>query len=381
MRTSSGGICALAALMVCIALGALSGCGRSNAQAGFSSPPPSVTSAPVTVADVPVFLNEIGHTTAEEVVTITPQVSGKIIQRSFVDGADLHEGQTLFQIDPRPFQASLDAAQASLEQAQAQLSSAQTDFNRDASLLSTKAVSQQEYDHAKDAVAVDQANVKSAQASLETARLNLEYCTIKSPLEGRAGQRLVDVGNIVNANSTGLLVIQKVAPIYVDFTVPENNLPEVRQDMAQGTLKVIVESPDAPGKTAQGNLTFLDNAVQDGTGTIKLRATVPNQDRQFWPGQFVNVRLILATLKDAKLVPNESLQISQQGPYVFVVDDKGLAQQVPVSLGQRQGDKTVVTKGLNGDETIIRTGQMLVQAGMAVTVQKPATQPSAGGGT
>jgi len=379
MRTWSGRIRAASALLVCIALGALNGCGRSNAQAGSSSPPPSVTAAPVSVADVPVYLNEIGHTTAEELVTITPQVSGKIIQRSFVDGADLHEGQTLFLIDPRPFQASLDAAQATLEQTQAQLSSAQTDFNRDASLLSTKAVSQQEYDHANDAVAVDQANVKAAQASLETARLNLEYCTIKSPLQGRAGQRLVDVGNVVNANSTGLLVIQKIAPIYVDFTVPENNLSQVRRNMAQGTLKVIVQSPDAPDKLAQGDLTFLDNAVQDGTGTIRLRATVANQDRQFWPGQFVNVRLILATLKDAKLVPNESVQISQQGPYVFVVDDKGLAQQVPVTLGQRQGDKVVVEKGLNGDENVIRTGQLQVQAAMPVTVQKPATQPSGGG--
>jgi multidrug efflux system membrane fusion protein len=149
--------------------------------------------------------------------------------------------------------------------------------------------------------------------------------------------------------------------------------------MAQGTLKVIVQSPDAPDKLAQGDLTFLDNAVQDGTGTIRLRATVANQDRQFWPGQFVNVRLILATLKDAKLVPNESVQISQQGPYVFVVDDKGLAQQVPVTLGQRQGDKVVVEKGLNGDENVIRTGQLQVQAAMPVTVQKPATQPSGGG--
>jgi multidrug efflux system membrane fusion protein len=376
----SGRICAVSASLACIALGAASGCGRSKAQAGFATPAPTVTTAPVTVADVPVYLNEIGKTTAQDVVTITPQVSGKIIKRSFEDGADLRAGQTLFQIDPRPFQASLDAAEATVDQAQAQLSSAQTDFNRASSLLGSKAVSQQEYDHAKDAVAVDQANVKSGQAALETARLNLEYCTIKSPLDGRAGQRLVDVGNIVNANSTALLVIQTISPIYVDFTVPENKLSQVRQNMAQGTLKVIVESPDAPGKSAEGNLTFLDNAVQDGTGTIKLRATIANGNRQFWPGQFANVRLILATLKDAKLVPSESVQIGQQGSYVFLVNSNGVADQRNVVPGQRQGDLVVIEKGLNGDETIVRAGQMMLNPGVPVVVQKPSTQPGAGAG-
>jgi multidrug efflux system membrane fusion protein len=370
--------------LACLAFFAVGGCGRSPAQAGSANPGPPVTTAPVTLADVPVYLNEIGKTTATEVVTITPQVSGMIIKREFEDGANLKVGQTLFLIDPRPFQASLDAAQATLEQAQATLANAQTDFNRDASLLASKAVAQQDYDHAKDAVAVDQANVKAAQASIETAQLNLEYCTIKSTLDGRAGQRLVDVGNVVTANTTALLVIQKVEPIYVDFTVPENNLDEVRRDMSQGTLKVIAVSPDAPDKPAEGALQFLDNAVQDGTGTIRLRALIANSDRQFWPGQFANVKLILTTIKDAKLVPNQSVQIGQQGPYVFVVNDKGVAEQRPVTLGQRQESKVVVETGLNGDEAVIYTGQMMVQPGLPVTVLKPATQPSgaaAGAGT
>jgi multidrug efflux system membrane fusion protein len=371
-----GSIGAILTCVACIALGVMQGCARSPAQAGAAAPPPPVTTQPVTVADVPDYLNEIGRTTASEIVTITPQVSGKIIQRSFADGADLKEGQALFQIDPRPFEASLHAAQATLEQTQAQLSNAQTDFNRIDSLLSSKAVAQQDYDNAFNAVAVDQANVKSAQASLETARLNLEYCTIKSPLDGRAGERLVDVGNVVNANSTALLVIQKIVPIYADFTIPENRLDEVRRDMKAQSLMVIASSPSAPNTPAEGTLQFLDNAVQDGTGTIKLRALIVNKDEQFWPGQFVNVQLILATMKDAKLVPNQSVQIGQQGPYVFVVNDKGLAEQRPVTLGQRQGSNVVIEQGLTGDETVIYTGQMMVQPGLPVTVLKPATQPS-----
>src|ERR1700683_4885284 len=174
-------------MTACLVLGSIQGCARAPAQAGGAAPGPPVTTEPVTIVDVPVYLNEIGRASASEVVTITPQVSGKIIKRLFEDGAELKEGQTLFQIDPRPFEASLHAAEATVEQAQAQLSNAQTDFKRISSLLASKAVAQQSYDDAFNAVAVDQANVKAGEASVETARLNLEYCTIKSPLDGRGG--------------------------------------------------------------------------------------------------------------------------------------------------------------------------------------------------
>jgi len=260
-----------------------------------------------------------------------------------------------------------------LEQNQAQLANAKTNFTRVASELPSRAVSQQDYDNAKSAVDVADANVKAAQAAIETASLNLEYCTLKSPIDGRAGQRLVDVGNIVTADTTSLLSVQKISPIYVDFTVPENELDGVRRNLAQGPLKVLVATPGNPAGNIDGLVTFLDNSVQDGTGTIKLRAIVPNQGRELWPGQFVNVRLILTTIRDAKLVPSEAIQIGQQGPFVFIVADNSTVEQRSVTPGQRQGDMIVVEKGLAGDETVVRSGQMMLNPGVPVIVQKPTT--------
>jgi multidrug efflux system membrane fusion protein len=364
--------------MTCLLLVAIEGCNRSNAQGGFTMPPPVVTTAPVSLQDVPVYLDEIGKTSATELVTIMPQISGKIIEKSFDDGSDLTVNQKLFQIDPRPFQAALNAALANVEQNQAQLATAKTNFDRIASLLATKAVSQQDYDTAKNNAAAADANVKAAEAQVDTARLNLEYCTISSPLDGRAGQRLVDVGNIVTANTSALLVIQKLTPIYIDFTVPENELDRVRSSMAQGALKVEARTPDDTHDAADGELTFLDNAVQDGTGTVKLRATVPNKDRRFWPGQFVHVRLILTTLKDATLIPSEALQIGQQGSYVFVVKPDQSVEQRSVTPGQRQGSLIVITQGLSADDTVVRTGQLMLSPGAHVTIANPATAPTAG---
>jgi len=356
-----------------------SGCNCASAGGGFTMPPPVVTTAPVVSQDVPVYLDEIGRTTATEVVNIVPQVSGKIVGRDFEDGTDLHTGQELFAIDPRPYQAALDQAQAMLEQNQAQLANAKTNFTRVASELPSKAVSQQDYDNAKSAVDVADANVKAAQAAIETASLNVEYCTLKSPIDGRAGQRLVDVGNIVNANSTSLLSIQKLVPIYVDFTVAENELGRVRENLAKSPLRVLVESPDNPGRQIEGEVTFLDNSVQDGTGTIRLRAMVPNNNRQLWPGQFVHVRLILYTMKDARLIPANAVQVGQAGSYVFVVHADKTAEQRNITTGQRQGEKVVVLDGLKEGETIVQSGQLMVIAGGPVTVLASAPPQAAQG--
>jgi membrane fusion protein, multidrug efflux system len=372
-----------AAVAVCLVLAAISGCDRAGAQGGaFTMPPPVVTTAPVVTEDVPSYLDEIGRTTAAEAVNIFPQVSGQIVHRSFQDGAEITAGQNLFSIETRPFQAILDQALAALQQAQAQLDNAKSNFDRVASELPSKAVSQQDYDNAKNAVEVGQANVKAAQAQIETAKWNLDNCSINSPIDGRAGQRLVDVGNVVTANTTNLLSIQKISPIYIDFTVPENELDRVRENLNKGPLKVIVHTPDNPDEDIDGEVTFLDNSVQDGTGTIKLRATVPNNDRVLWPGQFVSVRLILMILKNARLIPSEALQIGQQGPFVYIVGKDNIVAQQNVVPGQRQGDMLVIEKGLTGDETIVRSGQMMLNPGVAVMVQNPAAQaPATGAGS
>ena len=348
-----------------------SGCNRANPQAAGPQmlPAPLVTVAKAQKQDVPLYLDEIGKSGGSESVTVTPQVGGRITERHFQDGADLTKGALLFVIDPRPYQAQLDSARASLAQAKAALALAKAQFARDEELVGSKAISKQDYDTKKNTVDVDLAQVESAEAALETAKLNLEYCYIHSPIEGRAGARLVDVGNVVQANTTGLLLIQRLDPIYADFTVTEGDLPQVQKEMSRGSLKTLVRLPSDPENRARsGKLTFLDNAVQNGTGTVNLRATMSNPDHHFWPGQFVNVRLVLATQKNAVLIPNQATQISQKGPFVYVVKPDGTADIRPVTLGQRQGDNVVITQGVAAGENVIVTGQMTVPPGGKVRV-------------
>lgn len=357
------------------------GCGRTQVQAAPSMPPPLVTVAPATAQDVPRYLDEIGRNGAFESVTVTPQVGGRITERHFQDGENLSKGQLLFVIDPRPYKAQLDSAQATLAQAKAALELAKIQFSRDEEVIASKAISKQDYDTKKNAVDVNQAQVDAAEATLETAKLNLEYCYIHSPINGRAGARLVDVGNVVQANSTSLLLIQRLDPIYAEFTVTERDLPEVQKEMAQGTLKAMVRLPSDPeNKARTGKVEFLDNAVQNGTGTVNLRATLTNPDRHFWPGQFVNVKLVLATEKGAVLIPNQATQISQKGPFVYVVKEDDTADLRPITVGQRQGDDVVVTSGLQANERVVVTGQLTVRPGGKVRVDTPAANPQSSAG-
>jgi multidrug efflux system membrane fusion protein len=356
------------------ALLAAAGCNKGNTvAAGPQMPASLVTVAPATAQDVPVYLDEIGKSAALESVTVTPQVAGRITERHFEDGAELKKGQLLFVIDPRPFQAQLDLAQASLAQANAAMDLAKSQFERYSELVETKAISKQDYDTKKNAVDLDQAQIESAQAALETAKLNLEYCYIHSPIEGRAGARLVDIGNVVQANTTSLLLIQRIDPIYADFTITEGDLPGVQKQMRRGTLRAVVRIPSDPENHGHaGEVTFLDNAVQNGTGTVNLRATIPNSDRHFWPGEFVDVRLVLATEKQAVLIPSQATQISQQGPFVYVVKQDETVELRLVTLGQRQGDDVVVTGGVAAGERVVVTGQMTLSPGAKVRIDQGA---------
>jgi membrane fusion protein, multidrug efflux system len=372
----SRGMRAAAALALLVAM---TGCGKKSTEA--AGPPqfaPLVTVARATAHDVPVYLEEIGRSGAFESVTVTPQISGRITERHFQDGAELTKGQLLFTIDPRPYQAQLDSAQAQLAQSKAALDLAKTQLKMYDSIANTRAVSQLDVETKKNTVAVDEAQVQTAEAAVENAKLNLEYCYIHAPIDGRAGMRLVDVGNVVQTNTTGLLLIQRLDPIYADFTVTEADLPQVQRELARGTLKALVRIPsDSPDRAREGKLTFVDNTVQNATGTVNLRATIANADRHFWPGQFVNVTLVLATAKGAVLIPNQATQISQQGPYVLVVKPDNTAELRQVTLGQRQGEDVVVTKGVADGEQVIVTGQLTVAPGAKVRVQgaEPANGP------
>jgi multidrug efflux system membrane fusion protein len=355
-------------------------CNKNNvrAESAMTLPPPLVTVAKAAAEDVPRYLDEIGRNTAFESVSVTPQVAGQITERHFQDGENLKKGQLIFVIDPRPYKAQLDSAQANLAQAKASLELAKIQFARDQELVGTRAISKQDYDTKKSTVDVSQAQVEAAKAAIETAQINLDYCYIHSPIDGRAGARLVDVGNVVQANTTSLLSIQRLDPIYATFTITERDLSEVQREMSRGTLKALVRQPSDSENTARpGKVEFLDNTVQNTTGTVNLRATIPNPDHHFWPGQFVDVRLVLEMQKAAVLVPSQATQISQQGPFVFVIKPDDTAELRPVTLGQRQGSDVVIASGLAPGERVVLAGHLLVRPGGKVHIDPgtPATAP------
>jgi len=396
------------------------GCG-SKAQPSFERPPAPVEVTEATSQDVPTYLDAIGKTVAREVVSIQPQVSGRITGIHFTDGANVQQGQLLFTIDPRPFEASVKQAQANQsrsvalkKQAEANLARevAQANWglvqvNRYAKLVEQGVVAREQYeelranyDSLKATAEAARATVNSAQeqvkvdaAAVDKAKVDLSYCYIHSPIAGRAGQRLVDIGNVVtpggsnsgnnngtNGGSTTLLVIERLDPIYADFTISQNNLSQVQEEMRAGTLKTEVRLPDAPDAMVAGQLTFLDVAVQNNTGQVNLRATVPNSDHRFWPGRFVNIRLILSTIHQAVLVPAIAPQNSAKGTFVYVVKQDSTAEQRSVTLGQRQGDLIVVEQGVQAGERVVTNGQLGVTPGGKVQIAAPRQSPAADAG-
>jgi multidrug efflux system membrane fusion protein len=315
----------------------------------------------VVTKDVPLYLDEIGTCAAYETVQVQAQVSGKIIERHFQDGSDVKKGDPLFTIDPRPFQAALD-------QAKAQAALDQVTLKRQEDLRARKVISHQDYDIAL-------ANAQKSQAAAEAAQVNLDYCHIKSPINGRIGLRNVDVGNLVGPSTPPLVTIQGLDPIYTDFTVAENDLPLVRKYLGGPNVKVETYLADGSITPRTGELYFIDNAVQPGSGTVRVRGVTANSDRALWPSEFVLVRFILDTLKDATLVPSQAVQISQSGQFVFVVKPDNTVELRPVTAGQRQqGDLTVIENGVKAGETVVVTGQLALSPGATVAPQPYAPQ-------
>lgn len=364
-----------ASLFALVTAAVFSGCGKDS-QPSFERPPAPVTVATAAAKDVPIYIDAVGKIAAREVVSIQPQVSGRITKIHFVDGADVKAGDLLFTIDPRPYQARLNEAEANLAGAEAALNLAKTNFARVEAVSDPRAVSRQDHDAKKSAVHAAEAEVGQNRAAVESARLNLEYATIRSPIDGRTGQRNVDAGNVVSANNGSLLVIQRLDPIYADFTITEKDLSSVQRNMASRTLKAEVRLPDDDSPPRQGQLTFIDNSVQEGTGTVKLRATIANRDRRFWPGRFANVRLILSIQEEAVLVPAEAPQVSAKGPFVYVVKDDSTAELRPVTPGQRQADLIVITQGLKAGERVVVQGQLGVTPGGKVNITQPGAPQS-----
>ena len=343
---------------------------------GFSScakkPTPQAPLQPVTFAvaaaeSVPLTIGTFGNVVTIADVTLQAQVEGILLRYAVEEGAMVKKGDLIAQIDPAPFQAALQEAQGNLDSAKAQLANAQVTLQRQQELYKTKTIDLADLQTAEANQLQAQGAVLTAEGQLATAQINLGYCTISSPIDGKTGIYLVDAGNLVAANTTKLINIQMIDPIYVEFTISENDFDKVRQYFTQGELPVQANIPGAPGTKVTGQMTFIDNAITSGTGTLSLRATMPNKEAILWPGLFVDVELILTTVPNAIVIPSQCVMIGQEGPYVFVVNSDNTVTRHQVELGQRHADSTVISKGLNAGDHVVTAGQLGLEDGMKVS--------------
>jgi multidrug efflux system membrane fusion protein len=359
---------------VLAALVLLLGCSSGDGGArGATAPAPAV---PVTVAtaarrDAPVTLRTIGTVDAYASVAVRAQVEGQLARAHVAEGQEVQAGDPLFLIDPRPFEAALHEAEARLARTRAEADRARVEAGRFARLVRSGVVSRDEYDRTRTQAAALAAAVAADEAAVASARIRLQYCDIRAPLGGRIGQRLVDEGNVVEANETTLAVINQLRPVHVSFSVPQQELPGIRRHMAEGALPVEAFWADDTS-AGVGALTFVDNQVDQTTGTVLLKAEFPNAGEQLWPGQFVNVVLQLAVRPDVVMVPGRAVQPGQAGPWLFVVRDDGTVEARSVAVGETVGEEVVVERGVEAGERVVTEGQLRLAPGMRVEAKDAA---------
>ncbi|HEY6452804.1 MAG TPA: efflux RND transporter periplasmic adaptor subunit [Steroidobacteraceae bacterium] len=342
--------------------------------------PVSVGVAKVTTGDVPIAVNALGTVTPLATVTVHPQVNGPLVKIAFTEGQIVKAGDVLALIDPRPFQAALDQAQGQLKRDQAALANAKVDLERYKTLLAQQSISDQTYATQVSTVAQDQATVAFDQAAVETAQLNLSYCRIVSPIAGRVGLRQVDIGNLLQANSSTIAIVTQMQPMSVLFTVPEDNVSSILDHLHRGD-KLTVEAYDRSltNKIATGTLSNSDNQIDTTTGTLKLRAMFENTGLELFPNQFVNAHLILETLHDQIVVPAAALQNGSEGSYVYLVNADDTVHMQPVVTGPTAGDAVAVTKGLSSGQTVVTDGADQLRDGARVLVPSAPGAPGATG--
>jgi membrane fusion protein, multidrug efflux system len=362
----------LAALSLLIGA-SLASCGKAASGANASQKHfQSSQTIPVSVAtverrDFPVYLTGLGSVTAFNTVALKSRVDGQLVQVAFREGQEVRRGDLLAIIDPRPYQVALDQAQATLLKDQSQLKNAQLDLERYKGLVGAGVVSHQQVDTQDALVGQLQGTVGADKAAIENARLNLTYCHITAPVDGRIGLRLVDPGNMVHATDTNpLLVITQLQPIAVIFTLPEDSLPTVAQHMRSGTLKVEAYNRDDKTKLATGNLLTIDNQIDQTTGTGKLKAIFDNHERDLWPNQFVNVRLLLEVRKNATVLPAAALQRGPSGTFAYIVKANNIVEMRPVTPALTQGNVTTIAEGISPGEVVVTDGQDKLQNGSKV---------------
>jgi len=326
-------------------LAAVSKGGRRGGPAANDPVPVLATAA--RLADVPVYLDGVGTAKALNTVTVRSQVDGKIVEISFKEGQDVPKGYVLAKVDPVTYQAAYDQTVAKKAQDEAQLANARLDLDRYTRLAATNAVNKQQLDTQRALVAQLEAQIKLDQAAVDNARAVLSYTDIIAPIAGRTGIRLVDAGNLVrSAEATGIVILTQLQPISVFFSLPQQNLPELTRGMAEGDLPVDALSSSGKGTLDKGKVMVIDNQVDQTTGTVKLRGEFPNNDLQLWPGQFVNVRVLIDTLRQAVVVPTAAIQRGPNGAFVYVLKQGNTVTVRPVTLTQQDDSRAVVATGL-----------------------------------
>jgi multidrug efflux system membrane fusion protein len=373
--------------LVWLARSRVAGADKKGPGAGRQElPPVPVLAGTVAQKDVPIYLGGIGTVQAFNTVTIHARVDGQVQKIAFTEGQDVHAGDLLAQIDPDPYRTALEQTVAKKGQDEAQLANARVDLKRYADMLANEGVTQQQYDTQKSLVTQLEATVNADQASIESAKVQLAYTTIVSPIDGRTGIRQVDAGNIVHANdNNGLVVITQLKPISVVFILPEQTLTSIQEEaQAVGPdLPVVAVSQDNTNILGEGKLAVIDNQIDITSGTIKLKATFPNTDLRLWPGQFVNARLLVTVRKGSIVVPDAVIQRGPEGTFAFVIKDDQTVEVRPVKVAARSGaqvgqGETIIEDGLKAGERIVVDGQYKLQQGshvkMADATPKPETR-------
>ena len=329
-----------------------------------------VATAPVVQKSVPLTVQGIGTVIAASTVTVRAQVTGELTSVQFIEGDEVQQGQVLVTIDKRPLEAALQQAQAALDRDIAQAANAKAQAARYQDLQRRGIATNEQVDQISANAAALDATVGADRAAVENAKVQLQYATITAPLTGKTGLLQVHPGNLVRAtDTTPIVTINKITPVYVSFAVPEAQLPELKRYMAKGKLAVTALPPNDTGAPSAGVMTFIDNAVDPTTGTIKVKGTFPNTDRKLWPGQYVNVDVTLSAEPNAIVVPSLAVQTGQQGTYVFVVKPDQTVDLRAVTVERTNGDQSVIKSGLKPGETVVTDGQLRLNAGSRVSVK------------
>ena len=360
-------------------------CSRGGATASEGSGRASARAVPVQTApaareDLPVWIDGLGTVAAFQQVTVHPQVDGPLQKVLFTEGQTVKAGDVLAQIDPRPFLVQLHTAEGALARDTAQRDTAKRTYDRDKGLKDQQLIAQATVDNDAGALGQAEGAMKIDQAAIESAKLNLDYATVKAPLSGITGVRQVDAGNLVHqTDPNGLVMITAVDPAAVFLTVPQDKLPQIAGALARGEVPVEVYGRDGAQLLGKGKLAVLDNQINQTTATLRLKALVDNPDRQLWPNAFVKARVLVETRKNALVVPSVAVQQGPQGAYVYVVGADGTAAMKPVAVAFTTGDKTVLDKGLDGGEQVVTEGANQLRPGGKVITGKPAGPPAARG--